>query len=121
MYKLRVKASFEAAHHLPWHEKCCRVHGHTYHVEFVVGAARLDEHDIVMDLGALREVCRHLVGYLDHTDLNDTFENPTVETIAAWLYVMLVDAIAGLVDRDRVSVVEVTVWETDTGGVTYDG
>lgn len=120
MYKLRVRAHFEAAHHLPWHEKCDRVHGHSYHVEFVVGSERLDEHDVVMDLGVLKKLCRELVAWLDHDNLNRYFDNPTVEVVGRRLFEELADRLSHA-GHDRVQVMEVTVWETDTGGVTYDG
>lgn len=123
MYKLRIKTSFNAGHYLPWHSgKCKGQHGHTYHVEFVVGSEQLDEYDVVVDLGVLKPICRGIAGSLDHMNLNDRFDNPTVEVVSEWLYRGLVEALeAGGYEYDQVHVVEVTVWETDTGGMTYDG
>lgn len=121
MYKLRHRAHFEAGHHLLWHERCKEPHGHTYHVEVVVGAHRLDENGIVMDLGALKTLCQGILVNVDHTNLNDKFDNPTVEIVAEWLYSMLVLGLTTLSGCEHVSVVEVTVWETPDGGVTYDG
>ena len=120
MYKLRVRAHFEAGHYLPWHPKCKEQHGHTYYCQFVVGSEQLNENGIVMDLSVLGAICRGIVGQLDHTNLNDSFENPTVEVVSEWLYQGLAEALkAG--EYKQVGVVEVIVREGAGGEVVYDG
>jgi len=118
MYKLRVRTSFEAGHYLPWHQKCCEQHGHTYYCRFVVGSEQLDENGIVMDLGVLKALCEGIVGQLDHKNLNDRFDSPTVEVVARWLYRELVRV---LQNRSHVQVIEVVVREGEGGEVVYDG
>jgi 6-pyruvoyltetrahydropterin/6-carboxytetrahydropterin synthase len=122
MFKLRVKGSFEAAHSLSWHEKCREVHGHSYHVEVVVGAETLDENGIVMDLGELKALLGRALAVVDHTNLDDwdwLLPYPTAEVIAAWFYRWVGGRLRS--KQPHVCMVEVTVWETDDGGVTYDG
>jgi 6-pyruvoyltetrahydropterin/6-carboxytetrahydropterin synthase len=117
MFKLRVKDCFEAGHYLPDHPECGRQHGHTYRVEVVVGAEVLNSQGMVVDLHRVREALGRALGMLDHDNLNNHFAMPTVEVVAQWLYDWLFRHFPGPVTR----LVEVTVWETDDGGVTYDG
>ena len=49
MYELRVKAHFAAAHRLLWHPKCRQLHGHTYHIEVVLSASKLNENGVVVE------------------------------------------------------------------------
>jgi len=97
--------SFHAAHTLPWHPgKCARPHGHSYLLEVRVDG-ELDEHGIIMDFDDLAAaVTGSVLDRLDHTDLNDLFESPTAENIAAWIFAQL--------DREVLGLQEVRLWET---------
>jgi 6-pyruvoyltetrahydropterin/6-carboxytetrahydropterin synthase len=70
---------FEAAHHLPEYEgKCASVHGHTYVLEVEVWGQVLGN-GMVMDLNTLTKCINEVINLYDHKDLNEMFDNPTVE------------------------------------------
>ena len=59
---LTTSYTFDAAHRIQGHPgKCGYLHGHTYHLEVTVSAARLDPLDMVMDFDDLREVVKKAV------------------------------------------------------------
>jgi len=69
---------------------------------------------MVVDFADLeREVDERVLRALDHTDLNDRFENPTAENVAVWIWDRLVEA--GL------PILEVRLHETPTCLVVYRG
>lgn len=108
---LRRRYSFEASHRLPnvpKGHKCREWHGHSYKVEVVVGGDMKEREGWIVDFADVDRVFKPLIEQLDHSRLNDTLPNPTAELVAAWLAER--SLCAGLV--------EVTVWETDRGGVT---
>lgn len=48
-----------------------RLHGATYAVEAEVRAPRLNEHHVVMDIGAFREILRRVLAALDYSNLDE--------------------------------------------------
>ena len=88
MYYIRKKFSFDAAHylnHMPEGHKCARPHGHTYHVEIVLGSSALQlPQQWVRDYGDLTEFKVWLDQTCDHRDLNEVFEGTqtTAEMLA---------------------------------------
>lgn len=107
---------FEAAHRLAWHlGKCNRVHGHSYVLEVEV-AGPLDDRGVVMDFAEVDAVVAEQVltgpHGLDHTDLNDTLENPTAELLAIHIAERLTSAGLGW-SRLR-------LWETADGSVVIE-
>lgn len=116
-YQLRVRSSFEAAHRLEWHHKCRALHGHTYHVELVVGSNELDENGVVIDLSIIRGILTDNLP--DHAYLNNLMDNPTVERIADKILSAIRHTfITHGYDHYQPFPTELTVWETPTGGVT---
>ncbi|QCR44239.1 6-carboxytetrahydropterin synthase QueD [Curtobacterium sp. SGAir0471] len=101
---------FEAAHVLPWHRgKCSRLHGHSYRLEVTI-TGPLDVNGIVTDFGEIRQIVdAHVVQVLDHTYLNDRFDNPTVELVASWVFETLEPHLRGLTS--------VRMWETADSSV----
>lgn len=102
--------SFEAAHQLPWHDgKCQRLHGHSYRLEVTVtGPVRED--GMVMDFAEVKEVVeREVIERFDHQYLNDFFENPTAEIVAAEVWKSL--EAAGL------GITRIRLWETPDSSV----
>ena len=81
--RITCSFSFEAAHHLPWHEgRCRRLHGHHYRLEVCVEGP-LDDRGIVVDFDDLaRVVGERIIARYDHQLLNDFFDNPTAELLA---------------------------------------
>ncbi len=64
---LATRFTFDAAHRILGHPgKCAFLHGHTYHLEVTVGAARLDALGMVMDFDDLRALVRKAI--LDRWD-----------------------------------------------------
>lgn len=89
--------TFEASHVLAWHKgKCSQLHGHGYKIEVTVGG-RPDADGIVIDFDKLADIVDiEVIAKLDHAHLNDAFENPTAENIAAWVFERLEEILPGL-------------------------
>jgi 6-pyruvoyltetrahydropterin/6-carboxytetrahydropterin synthase len=108
------KFEFHAAHHLPNHEgKCKQSHGHSFLLEISVAAkdnillTEGPETNMIIDFSRLKEIVnREIIGYLDHTDLNDMFEHPTSEFLVRWIASNLIQVLPGLV--------RVRLYETST-------
>jgi 6-pyruvoyltetrahydropterin/6-carboxytetrahydropterin synthase len=82
--RLGIIEYIDCAHLLPGHEKCGRLHGHTYKIELVVeGETR--EGGMVVDFAELRLRARAVLEEFDHRNLNDLLEFPTVENICELL------------------------------------
>lgn len=75
-----VGARFSVSHYIPHHEKCGRLHGHTYAVSCVFRGDIAKTGDMMVDFIAVKEALRGLCDELDHHVLVPT-ENPhsTVE------------------------------------------
>ncbi len=102
--------SFEAAHHLPFHQgKCHRLHGHHYRLEVTVEGP-LREDGMVIDFDELEGLVeREVLSGLDHQLLNDLIDNPTAELMAHELWKRI--ASLGL------KVVALRLWETPDASV----
>jgi 6-pyruvoyltetrahydropterin/6-carboxytetrahydropterin synthase len=110
--------SFEAAHRLPNvapDHKCARLHGHSFVARISVEGEVGEHTGWVVDFADIAAACEPLRLQLDHNYLNeiDGLDNPTSEVIARWLWDRLADRLPGLCC--------VTVQETCTAGVEYDG
>ena len=77
-----------------------RLHGATYAVEIEIRAPRLNEHHVVMDIGALRAILRSAIEPLDYTNLDDHAAFPnrtsTTERVAEHLGEVVARAVAAL-------------------------
>ncbi len=75
-----VGARFSVSHYIPHHEKCGRLHGHTYAVSCVFRGDIAKTGDMMVDFIAVKSALRGLCDELDHHVLVPT-ENPhsTVE------------------------------------------
>ena len=104
---------FAASHFLTkYHGKCENLHGHNYKLEVTV-SGEIGANGLVYDFVDLKkEVKAKIIDKLDHAHLNDSFENPSAEAIAVWIWEAL---------QDDLSLCEVKLWETDTCFVTYRG
>jgi len=76
------EGKFDAAHHLPGHDKCGVVHGHTYSVSIRV-EGEVQENGMIVDFHDVKA----LVKQLDHKDLNEilTASIPTAENLSRFL------------------------------------
>ena len=101
--KIAKEFKWEMSHRLPYHQGPCKnLHGHTYKLEVVVkGDIRKD--GMLMDFNELKEVVNSsILDLLDHSNLNDLFENPTAENIASWILNEL---------KKEIPVYSVKLWE----------
>ncbi|MCS7118789.1 MAG: 6-carboxytetrahydropterin synthase QueD [Archaeoglobaceae archaeon] len=96
-----VREKFSAAHSIPGHKKCGKVHGHNFEVSVEVeGELR---NGMVMDFFDLKKLLKEILERFDHSMLNEFLENPTSENIALYVFQEL--------KKRRVNVVRVKVAE----------
>lgn len=120
MYTALVIRNFSSAHCLREYKgKCEAVHGHNWKVEITVGSETLDELGMVYDFSVLKQKADQLLDTFDHVFLNDVppFDqvNPSSENIARVIY----ERMSEVVNDDRVTVLLVSVWESDNSKATY--
>lgn len=123
MYEVTVERSFAAGHYLRNYKgKCENPHGHNYKVRVTLYGAELDKAGLLLDFKDLKDVMRGVIERLDHQMLNDiepfTQLNPSAENIAKYFYDETNGRLRKLTDG-RVSVRDVTVWETETTTARY--
>jgi len=86
------------------------MHGHSYRLEVAVRGplrSRGPARGMIEDFDKLeRIVGERVLDALDHHNLNDSIENPTVENIVAWIWKRL--------ERDLHGLDELVLWETPT-------
>lgn len=118
MYELSIKSDFAASHSLPTYKgKCKRLHGHTWKVEAVFTSNSLDKFGMVVDFSAIKKQFKNFLEELDHAHLNDLpyfkKNNPTTEHLAWYIFRQFSKKCRPL------KLKRVTVWESDTSGITY--
>lgn len=120
MFEIRQETTVAAAHQLrlaPGEGE--RLHGHNWRIVAVLRAEKLDSRGMVICFNDLGTELRELVEPYEHVFLNEIAPyqdvNPTAENIAK----VVADNLAAKLDDDRVRVVRVEVWETDTCGAIY--
>jgi 6-pyruvoyltetrahydropterin/6-carboxytetrahydropterin synthase len=123
MYEVTVEDSFAAGHYLRnYRGKCENPHGHNYKVQITLQGRELDHAGLLLDFKELKLVMKPVIDRLDHRMINDvapfTTLNPSAENLAKFFFdetnVTLKSSTSG-----RVSVKEVTIWETDTTTARY--
>jgi 6-pyruvoyltetrahydropterin/6-carboxytetrahydropterin synthase len=73
----QLDLTFSAAHLIPHHQKCGRLHGHSYAVNIELEGTPGPE-GIVMDFGVIKQALRRILNSLDHRLLVPT-RNPGVQ------------------------------------------
>lgn len=119
MFQLMVIGRFAAAHSLRnFNGRCESLHGHNWRVELVVEGSQLNEADLVVDFGELKQILNQVLDKLDHRHLNEILpfdrQNPSSELIAKYLYERVSPELPG-----GVKMVSVSVWESDDSKATY--
>jgi 6-pyruvoyltetrahydropterin/6-carboxytetrahydropterin synthase len=120
MYQVSIETCFSAAHRLRNYRGLCEnLHGHNWKVEATVAAQTLDGAGMVIDFSLLKQKLQQILDVLDHQYLNeiDPFHdlNPSSENVAAYLFERLARAL-----RDTpVTLISVSVWESDRAKATY--
>jgi 6-pyruvoyltetrahydropterin/6-carboxytetrahydropterin synthase len=123
MYELTVEIPFSAAHCIPGHPgRCARLHGHSYRALVTVGGPDLDAQGMLMDFGALKEICSQVIAPLDHVYLNElpgfVSSPPTAERIARHIYGG-VSALLAAHPGGGAAIVQVVVYESERSYATY--
>ena len=117
MFQITTTRWFSASHQLRLHDGSLEpLHGHNWRVKLTVGSARLDSIGVVMDFHELERLLDQVLSPLHNRHLNDTPAfaklNPSAENVA--LHVG-----RSLALPERVKMLEVEVWETQTNSATY--
>ncbi|MFC1541248.1 6-carboxytetrahydropterin synthase QueD [Candidatus Latescibacterota bacterium] len=120
MFELCVDSHFAAAHSLREYKgDCARIHGHTWRVTVCVGADDSDETGICIDFKDVSAALDMITAKFDHRNLNDLEQfrdiNPTAENLAKYIF----DRLSEKLNSDAVTVLSVTVAESDKYRVTY--
>jgi 6-pyruvoyltetrahydropterin/6-carboxytetrahydropterin synthase len=123
MYEVTVQDTFAAGHYLRNYKgKCENPHGHNYRVRVTLQGKELDKAGLLLDFKDLKSVMKNTVDYLDHKMINDiepfTTVNPSAENLAKYFYDQTNQNLKSVTDG-RVTVKQVTIWETDTSIATY--
>jgi 6-pyruvoyltetrahydropterin/6-carboxytetrahydropterin synthase len=116
--RLIKRFKFDAAHHLPSYDgPCKRRHGHSWVCELTVSGEYDEETGMICDFSKLKLLINeNVVNKLDHSDLNDIFENPTAENIIVWIF----DALADDLDRVGLAIAQIRLWESENSSVVFD-
>ena len=120
MFRVAIVRSFSSAHRLRGYKgKCEALHGHNWKVEFVARAPELDALGMVIDFAEFKRCADEVLAPFDHVLLNEVppFDriNPSSENMARELF----DRMAGRIDDGRVTMAELSVWESDNSRATY--
>ncbi len=115
MHQIEAEFTFAAAHRLPRYQgKCFNLHGHNYRLVVALRGEPDPYSGIFVDFGDVETVVKkEVLDRLDHTNLNDTIENPTAENLATWIWRRLEGKLKGFA--------EVRLWEIPTSCVVYRG
>ena len=116
-YLVRVRARFEAAHHLLAYRGTPEPnHGHSWTVEAVLRAEALDAEGMAFDFVVAKRALEELAHTFDHGDVNAVppFDRvtPSTENMASWFH-------GRLSERLPVEIAEVTLWEGPDCAVTF--
>lgn len=122
MYDIFVKTHFSSGHHLRDYPGSCELpHGHNWNVTVTVRANELDHLGMGIDFKVLKKHVYAVIDELDHRNLNEmaAFKdiNPSSEHIATFIW----DRLQQPLDHERYRLHAVSVYETDTSGLTYYG
>ncbi|MBT8346164.1 MAG: 6-carboxytetrahydropterin synthase QueD [Desulfofustis sp.] len=122
MYDIFVKTHFSSGHHLRDYPGSCELpHGHNWKVTVTVRAHELDQLGMGIDFKVLKKHVNQVIDELDHRNLNEMEAfaevNPSSEHIAKFIF----DNLNEPLSHDRFRLHSVSVFETDTSGLTYYG
>ena len=129
MYSVTVSDHVLVAHSLPdpFFGPAQRLHGATYVVEVTVRASALDEHGVVVDLGAAAEALRRILAPLGHRNLDDVPELAglvtTTEVLARYVADRMADLAAeGALGREPAGLdgLTVTLHESPVAWASYE-
>lgn len=107
--------TFAAAHKLPYYKGACHnLHGHEWRVEVTLSGFTQTEGSckgMIVDFSIIKKIVEEkIISKLDHSYLNDIFENPTAEIMVRWIFTETVIGLA----LEPVVLESVKLWETAT-------
>ena len=121
MFTLTVRDHVMLAHSLrdPFFGPAQGLHGVTYVVEATFERPDLDEHGVVMDIGAATEALKGVLGRIAYGNLDEMAEFEgmltTTEVMARWV----ADQLAGAVDTSGLAALTVTLREHPDAWASY--
>ena len=120
MYKVAKEIMISATHRVREHQGGCeRIHGHNWKIIVTVGAEELNEMGMVIDFKDLKKAMYKIIMPMDHNDINTypPFDvvNPTSENLCKYIF----DEMSKELNDNRMKVVKVKVFETDTSYASY--
>ncbi len=130
MYSVTVRDRFMIAHSFQGEifGPARALHGATYIVDVRFERERLDEDQLVVDIGRASEVLAEVVGEFAFKNLDDLEEfrgkNTTTEFMARVVFDRMIARMhAGALGRaaDRVSALRVTLHESDVASASFEG
>ncbi|HTY41407.1 MAG TPA: 6-carboxytetrahydropterin synthase [Thermoanaerobaculia bacterium] len=120
MFRVTVTAGFEAAHNLVDYEGGPEpLHGHSYRVEAVLEAPKLQRYDLAVDFVPARQALEVIAKELDYTYLNEHPAFRGRNTSAENLAVHFADRLESSGALGWARVAEVTVWEGPQNRASY--
>jgi 6-pyruvoyltetrahydropterin/6-carboxytetrahydropterin synthase len=111
MYRICKSFDFSAAHFLPKHKKCGKMHGHTWRVDITLASEILNQDGMVRDFSDFSTFRNYIGKHFDHAVINETLPIPTAENIARLLFDFAASQSAMLES--------VRVWESATSWAEY--
>ena len=82
--------TFEAAHRLDGiGNKNATIHGHSYEVFVTISGEPDSRYGWLIEQGEFQKRAKHVIGYLDHSYLNEFMELTTAEVIAQHIFLRL--------------------------------
>lgn len=120
MITVTKRFSFEACHHLPYYKGACHnIHGHSYKLDVTVGGEVIEDKNndkcgMIIDFKDLKDIVNRVVNHLDHSNLNEYFENPTAENMVNEIGIIISHNLP-----NNIYLVSVKLWETDTSYAEY--
>lgn len=120
MYSVTVSARFEAAHNLVDYPGGPEpLHGHSYKIDIVLEADKLQQHDLAVDFVAAKAALSAIAKEFDYTYINQhsafVGRNTSAENLARY-FAQRLESSGGL-GWSRVG--QVTVWEGPENRATY--
>lgn len=120
MYEISIQTSFSAAHRLRNYQgECEALHGHNWKVQVTVQGRTLNDIGLAIDFKTLKKITGATLDRMDHACLNDIAPfcdiNPSSENIARVLYEEIKTSLAAC----GVSLLKVSVWESDNAWASY--
>jgi 6-pyruvoyltetrahydropterin/6-carboxytetrahydropterin synthase len=120
MFKVSKEIMISATHRVREHQGGCeRIHGHNWKIIVTAGAEELNEMGMVIDFKDLKNAMHKIIMPMDHNDINTyppfDIVNPTSENLAKYIF----DEMSKELNNNRMKIVKVKVYETDSSAATY--